>query len=110
MLEKEKRRNDHWTIDTIIKETKDTNGTDNPTAKEVLEYMIGDSDNWTNGDYVVYKYAKTKRRNFIQRVNMLWVYPLFVITIPLQYLFLGDWGLNRNNKVGKIVDWLVKFN
>lgn len=110
MLEKDKRRNDHWSINTIIKEVKDANGTADPTAKEVLEYMIGDSDNWTNGDYVVYKYSETKRRNFIQRINMLWVYPLFIITIPLQYLLLGDWGLNRNSKVGKIVDWLVKFN
>ena len=110
MLEKTKRRNDYFSISTIIKEVKEVNGTDNPTAKEVLEFMIGDSDGWRSGNYVLYKYNKTKKRNFIQRVNMLWVYPLFVVTIPLQYLLFGEWGLNRNNKVGKIVDWLVKFN
>lgn len=110
MLEKDKKLNDYYSINGIIKEVKEYNGTDEPTAKEVLKFMIGDSDNWTGGDYVVYKYNKIKKRNFIQRINMLWVYLLFIITIPLQYLFLGEWGLNRNSKLGKIVDWLVKFN
>ena len=110
MLEKGKRRNDYYSINGIIKETKEYNGTDDPTVREVIEFMIGDSDHWAGGDYVVYKYNKTKKRNFIQRLNMIWVYPLFIVTIPMQYLFLGDYGLNRNSKVGKIVDWLVKFN
>lgn len=110
MLEKDKRRNNYFSIDGILEEAKEYCGNGEPTAKEVLEFMVGDSEHLMGGDYVVYKYSKPKKRNFVQRINMLWVYPLFIITIPLQYLFLGDWGLNRNTKVGKIVDWLVKFN
>lgn len=107
-MEKEKRSQDYYSISTIIKEVKG-DADKEPTAREVLEFMIGDYDHWRGGDYVVYKYKSRKKRNLIQRINMLWIYPLFIVTIPLQYLFAGDWGLNRNSKIGKIVDYLVKF-
>jgi hypothetical protein len=110
MLEKDKRRNCYFSIDTIIKEAKEANGTKKPTAEEVLTYMMGDSDGWRNGDYVVYKYTKSTKRTFLQRFNMLWVYPLFILAIPFQFLFVGDIGLNRNSKIGRLVDRLVKFN
>lgn len=109
MLEKEKRRQDYYSIRTIISEVKEATGEENPTANQVLEFMIGNSDQWCGGDFVVYKYSKSKKRTFLQRFNMIWVYPLFIITIPFQYLFLGDWGINRNSKFGKIIDKLVKF-
>lgn len=109
MLEIDKRRLDYWSTDSIITDTINGTGIENPTAKDVLTYMIGDRDNWCGGDYVVYRYNHKKKRTLIQRLNMLWVYPLFIINIPLQYLFTGDVGLNRNSKAGKIVHWLVKL-
>lgn len=112
MLEKEKSKQEYYLVTSLIREVKDNvriSG-EEPTAKEVLEYMLGDYYNPTgHSDFVVYRYKDKKKRTFLNRLNMLWVYPLFIITIPFQYLFLGDWGINRNTKLGKIVDKLVKF-
>ena len=113
MLEKKKRRNDYYSISSIIDDAKQNAyniaDRENPTAEEVLTYMIGNQDHWTGGEYVVYQYNKVKPRSFIQRLNMLWVFPLFFVSIPFQYLFLGDWGVNRNSKIGKAINWLVKL-
>lgn len=111
ILEKEKRRQDYLRIDTIIKETKQHTRIDGeePTAKEVLKYMIGDSDGWCNGEFVVYRYSEKTKRNLLQRFNMLWFMPLFVISIPIQYLLTGSWGASRNSKIGRVIDWLIKF-
>lgn len=110
MLEKDKRRNDYWAVSTIINEVKEANSTEEPTAKEVLEYMIGDADLWLGGEYVVYKYTKDTKRSFIQRLNLFWVYPAFFMVMPFQFLFTGSTGVNRNSKIGKIVDKLIKFS
>lgn len=110
MIEKNKRRRDYFNIKTIIKETEEARGIKNPTAKEVLEYMIGDSDGWCNGEYTLWKYEEVNKKNFIQRLNMLWVYPLFILTIPLQYLFTGSFGVNKNTRIGRVINWLVKLS
>lgn len=110
MLEKNKMQNKYWDIQTIINEVKEANGKSEPTAKEVLEYMIGDRDGWRGGDFVVYKYTNSTDRSFIQRLNLIWVYPLLILTIPFLFLFTGSVGLNRNNLLGRIIDRLVKFN
>ena len=113
MLEKNKRTQNYYSVGRIIKEVKDNArlyDKDNPTAKEVLEYMIGDQDGWTSGEFVVYRYDDRNKRTFLQRLNTLWVYPLFILTIPLQYLFTGSWGVNRNTKFGKLIFRLVGYN
>lgn len=110
VIEKSNRKQNYHKIEYIIGEAK-AHGKFKPevtpTAKEVLTYMIGDYDGWSNGDYVVYKYDDIKPKSFFQRLNTLWVYPLFIITIPIQYLITGSHGTNRNSKLGKIIDKLV---
>lgn len=110
-LEKRKRRQDYWSINQIIEETKKNSRIygQEPTAKEVLKYMIGDNDGWCSGEFVIYRYSKRTKRNIIQRFNMLWFIPMFTISIPLQYLITGDWGINRNSKMGKITERLIGF-
>ncbi len=112
MLEKKKRRKDYYSINSIIKDVKENMrlaDPENPTAKEVLTYMIGDSEGWVNGEYRVYKYTDSDGRTLIQRINLLWFFPLFILSIPFQYLITGDWGINRNTKIGRAVEWLVGF-
>lgn len=110
MLEKNRWIKRNLDARSIIEETKIDKQIENPTAQDVLEYMLGDQESWAGGEYIVYKYSEIKKRHFIQRFNMIWVYPLFIITIPFQYLLFGELGLNRNSKIGKVVDWLVKFD
>jgi len=110
-IEQEKRRQDYWKINSIIKEVKDNMRIDGdePTAEEVLKYMLGDQDGWCGGEFVVYRYTKPTKRNTFQRFNMLWFMPLFIVSIPFQYLLTGSWGASRNSKIGRVIDWLIKF-
>ena len=113
MLERRKRRKGYYEINSIIKEVQENMRLDdpeNPTIKEVLTYMIGDAEGWVSGEYVVYKYEDSDGRSFMQRLNMFWFYPLFALTIPVQYILTGSWGVNRNTKAGQIVEWLVGFD
>lgn len=117
MIEKDKTKQGCWSVSTLIKETKEHNQKQNsfpiadkePTAREVLEYLLGDTDGWCNGNFVIYKYDKQTKRTFLQRLNLLWVLPLFVLSAPLQLLIRGEVGINRNSWLGKIVDKMVKF-
>ena len=107
MLELSKRRQSEYSVQSIIKDVKDNmrflKNPEKPDAGEVLTFMLD------GGEYVIYKYHDVTPRNFIQRINTLWVYPLFVLSIPFQFILQGSIGVNRNSKIGQILDFLVKF-
>ena len=108
MIEMRKTRRT-FIADKAISETIDEAGIKNPTAKDVINHMLGD-DFGRGGNYAIYSYDEPTERRFIQRLNMLWVWPIIILSIPFQFLFCGDIGVNRNSKVGRVVDWLVKFD
>lgn len=110
MIEQEKLRVSYYEVDSLIKEYKEDNDGKEPTGKEMLEHLLGDSEGWSNSDYTLerYKYS-TKNRSVLQRLNWLWVYPLFLITTPFQWIFTGNVGLSKNSRIGRVVDKLIKF-
>lgn len=103
---KNKSRQNYYMRREIKKDT----GKENPTADDVLELIIGkDEYDYNTGDYILYKERNNTKRNFIQRVNLLWVWPLMVLSIPFVYLFTGNFGVSMNSRLGRIVDFLIKF-
>ena len=79
------------------------------TKDELVELMFGNAYNDYSGNFIVKSYDSYSKRTVWNRLNLLWIYPLFLVAIPFQYLITGDTGVNRNTKFGRIVDWLVKF-
>lgn len=79
------------------------------TKEELIELIFGNRDNEYRGNFIVKTYYNRSERTIWNRLNLLWVYPLFLVALPFQYLITGDTGVNRNTKIGRIVDWLVKF-
>ena len=79
---------------------------DDPTASDVLDHLLG-TDQHDDTQYVVYKYADEVDRTFIQRFNALWVYPIFIASMPFQWLFTGRMGFSRHTKTGLMIDYLV---
>lgn len=94
-------------IEDLRKDLKDS--TD---IKEVYDLLFG---KWDEGgsEYVVYRYdnegdwGNRKKTTLLQRFNMLWLYPLFVVTVPFQWLFLGKVGVNTHSKFGKFIMKLI---
>ena len=74
---------------------------DNFSADDLLEYLLED-----NG-YSIKKYEHTQK-NIFNRINTLWVYPLFLIMVPFQWLLCGDTGFKRESRIGRVLDFLVK--
>jgi len=102
MIERNKRRQDYYMRSEIKKEVGE-----GATVDELLIYLIGDSDGHYS-DYAVFKYTSTKRTLF-NRINLIWFMPVYLTSIPFQWLMYGDIGVKRTSKIGKFVDWLVRL-
>lgn len=108
MIEQEKYTQDYYSINCILDEIKKE--IPNPTAKEALEYILGDKDGWGGDTYVVCRYMQCTKRSLIQRLNALWFYPLFIISVPFQFVIYGKIGAKRSSFLGKLINKLIKFD
>ena len=114
MIERKKIRQSYYDIEQILDDVKEnaTRITDreNPTASEVLGFMIGENHGFYGGEYNIYKYKEKTKKTFLQRINVFWFYPLFALSVPFQYILTGNYGIKRHSKSGRIVDRLVGFD
>lgn len=106
MIEKNKRQLDESYKDDIFGLVCAKYGVKEPSANMVLDYLLGDEAGYIEGEYTISKYIHT-RDTLINRFNLIWITPLYVITIPLQYLFIGQIGVTRNNKFGRLILRLI---
>jgi hypothetical protein len=107
MMEKQYITQSNW--GSVRKEILDELGEDK-SAEALLDNLLRDTNGWNNSDYRVIKYTNVQKRSIGNRLNYLWVWPIFICTIPFSWVLTGTYGLDRNSKVGKVVDWLVKFD
>lgn len=102
MIEKSKRKQTYWMKARVLSELGKS-----PTAEDVLDYLLGDY-NGCRSDYTVYKYERSKK-SILNRFNLLWVWPLFLITTPFQWMITGSTGVRRGSRIGEIVNALVRL-
>ena len=73
------------------------------TADDVLSYLMEEND-----IYRIVQYPKVDS-TIMNRVNMLWFMPLFVLTMPVQYLIKGHTGFSRDSRLGKLITKLLNI-
>ncbi|WP_337843538.1 hypothetical protein [Rheinheimera sp.] len=105
MLEKKKKFRGWWARSEVLKAT----GKENPTADDVLDVLMG-RDQYSDTDYLVHRYDEPAARTMLQRFNFIWFMPLYLLTVPFQWLIRGQVGVNRNSRMGRIFDAIVGFN
>lgn len=88
---------------SVLKDAKEAMG-DDFTAEDLLEYLIESSD------YSLRAYSDKGGRTIFNRVNMLWVWPLFMLSIPFQWIISGKTGYKLESKMGRILEYLVKID
>ncbi|EFU2702618.1 hypothetical protein HUI23_004965, partial [Escherichia coli] len=44
---------------------------------------------------------------FIQRLNRLWIIPLYLVFMPFQWLFCGNTGFNHNSRLAALLSRLT---
>ena len=109
-MEKSKRRLCEYSKNEILEDVQIQMDIKDPTVDDVLTHLLGDYDGWKTSNYVIHRYETETPRTFLQRFNTIWVYPLFLISVPFQWLYKGSIGVSRNSKIGAIIHKLVKFD
>ena len=107
MLEKDKRETYQHEFEAELKEAYG----DKYTSKQIMEHLFGDYDGWKNGTFTLHTYKDKPKQTLFNRFNLLWVYPIFLLIVfPVLWILTGQWGTERGSKLGKVLEWLVKFD
>ena len=71
-----------------------------PTAEQAIAYILE--------GYDVVDMEVQVKSTAIQRLNLCWVLPLFVLCIPVRFVLYGsDYGVKRTTRLGKILTHLL---
>lgn len=73
---------------------------------ELVAYLYGSECN----DYqykVIKLWAEDPEQTIWNRLNELWVIPLFLIAAPFRYVMFGDYKVNSESKLGKVLVYLL---
>lgn len=80
------------------------------TKKDILDEIYGtyDNDYRSDTDLVIKrKWITRSKITLMNRINRLWVFPLFILSVPFTYLFFGQSKINEDSKIAKILVWLI---
>ena len=80
------------------------------SAEGVLDYILGTGRYDGVSEYILYEYERDDGRTVLNRFNTIWITVLFIPIMPIQWLLTGRTGVNRNSKIGQIIDRLVKLD
>ena len=82
---------------------------ENFTANDVLTHFFGEINNdyRSYSRYTLRRYVKPNQ-SVIQRVNILWVLPLYVVFFaPIKWVVTGSAGVRQESKTGRALLWLI---
>ena len=78
---------------------------------EVMEIIYGSRfiDDDITPPYVICKnhFHADEDATFIQRLNRLWIIPLYLVFMPFQWLFCGNIGFNHNSRLAVFLSRLT---
>ena len=111
MIEKRKTKMGRGSKNKILQEmSEEFPNIKNFTADEVLEHLLEEYDGRNVSKYTLYKYNVKVEKTLFNRINMCWIYPLFFISIPLQWVIRGEVGINSNTNFGKFINKLTRYD
>lgn len=81
------------------------------TKDKIITHLFGDYESRPDSKFkVVYRWNPDIKNTPIQWFNMLWVWPLYVLTVaPYNYITKGDTGTERESMLGKLLSKLVGY-
>lgn len=68
-------------------------GVDYGLAQSQYAYQVVDNTEWMG----------SRDASFWQRLNRLWFVPLYILTIPFQWLIRGRMGFENSSKIGALI-------
>lgn len=89
----------------IMKELKE-HGLENAKPSEILDHLFGDSYGRVQSRYTIRRYTEVKTTT-LQRFNLLWVYPLFLIAAPFRWILFGEVGFKTESATYRLLEKLI---
>lgn len=78
------------------------------TVNQLLDLLYGNYNSDFESDYkVLFERDPYIESTKLQRFNLFWVWPLWLITIPFQYIIRGEYGVKKETKLGQILTKLI---
>lgn len=78
------------------------------TVDGLLDILFGTYDNdYHSGLVVKRKWVESEKSTVLQRLNTLWVYPLFICMMPFRYLLFGRPQFSEDSKLGRVIIFLT---
>ncbi|AMR57363.1 hypothetical protein vB_PsyM_KIL3b_0117 [Pseudomonas phage vB_PsyM_KIL3b] len=75
------------------------NNTFPDTAQGMVDYLFQDES-----DYKVYHLKEVYNKStLVNRLNLLWVYPIWLVASPFLWVFTGSAGVDNHSKLGKFL-------
>lgn len=83
-------------------------GGDKATVESLCDVIFG-KDQYDDPKYIVrYRWNPYEESTPLNRFNMLWVWPLFVVFVaPVMYIKHGHTGVRKETKLGQILVKLI---
>ncbi len=81
------------------------------TKDKIIKHLFGDYESRPDSNFkVVYRWNPDIKNTPIQRFNMIWVWPLYMLTVaPYNYITKGDTGVELESRLGKLLNKLVGY-
>lgn len=77
---------------------------DEYTKNKIIAHLFGSWEDPSGSEFkVVYRYDPDINTSPIQRFNLLWVYPVWLLIAPFKWIITGTTGVTKDSKVGKIL-------
>lgn len=95
----EQELKDLWGYEKFDKFTKD----------KIIEHLFGNGDHYSHSKFkVVHRRNPYIETTPLQRINRLWVFPLyFIFVAPYNYIVKGDSWTDSESKFGKFLSKLI---
>ncbi|CAD91794.1 hypothetical protein [Yersinia phage PY54] len=78
-------------------------GLKDPDVYKVMNIIFDDDDvRCCTYQLVDNSWIEKKDATFLQRLNRLWIVPLYMLTVPFQWLFRGKVGFNNESKIAAV--------
>lgn len=98
----------------FTKELKDLHGYENfckVTEAEIINNLFGDGYSHAKSKFkLVHRHNPYTKTKWWQRINRLWVFPLFLCTLPFQWIIRGETGISTESDLGIILTKLIGSN
>lgn len=92
-----------------LKELRGYDKFDKFTKDTIIKHLFGDWEYDSESDFkLVYRHTPYIKTTTIQRLNWLWLTPLFMVFVmPFQWLFTGSTGFSQGTKIHTVLRYLL---